>query len=29
LVSSAMLARRAADRVRSFATFHCDPKVAG
>lgn len=29
LVTSAMLARRAAERTRAVATFHCDPKVAG
>jgi glucose-1-phosphate adenylyltransferase len=29
LVTSAMLARRAAERSRAVATFLCDPKVAG
>jgi glucose-1-phosphate adenylyltransferase len=29
LVTSAMLARRAAERARGVATFHCDPQVAG
>jgi glucose-1-phosphate adenylyltransferase len=29
LVTSAMLARRAAERSRAVPTFHCDPKVAG